>query len=390
MGDAFAQRRFNRKRLLRYTRWAVKLAFSFFFVSPFIYLVGAPDHYIYSLVGGGLSKSLFALPYGQSPCAVWTYAYAQIGPGAWLIDPFGGLQVLATGQVTLFYLLPTILAILLFLIPIFLLGNFFCGWICPLGTIIDSFDRAVVTFLRGVEAKRQERMRRSREKEAAKKSNSLKAPVCPACPVTRVLGNRFGSAAANGVLLTSLAGSAIFRFPVFCAVCPIGITTRGMFQLKAWTFLTGTMMPIILELFAIPIAAVLASLREKRYWCRKICPVGVTLNAAGSFSPFLKPRVQADHCVMKKCPKSCEDYHLDYCAACRLADAEKCERVCPQGINLLSEGSLARCTKCMECYIECDKGAITVEKVGKSEGLLVLKSFFKRKPKAAKTSGEIG
>jgi polyferredoxin len=153
-----------------------------------------------------------------------------------------------------------------------------------------------------------------------------------------------------------------------------------MFNLKAWTFLTRTMMPIILELWAIPLVAVLVSLREKRYWCRKICPVGATLNVAGSVSPLMKPTVIADHCIMKTCPKTCEDYHLDYCGTCRLIDAKKCERVCPQGINLLDSGSLAKCTKCMECYIECDKDAVAVNVRGKSEALTALKGFFKRKP----------
>jgi len=380
LGNGLSKKRFNRKRIIRYARWATKLAFLLFFVSPFIYLAGAPDHYVYSLFGGGLGKPLLALPYGQSPCSVWTYAYGQIGPGAWLLDPFGGLQTLATGQVDLLHLLPTVMALVLFLVPIFLLGNVFCGWVCPLGTIIDGFDRFVATFMRGIEAKREERLRRSKEKEAARKASTLTASACPACPVTRLLSNRFGGAAANGILLASLAGSAVLRFPVFCAVCPIGISTRGMFHLKAWTFLTGTMMPIILELFAIPLAAVLVSLREKRFWCRKICPVGATLNVAGSFSPLFKPKVQAESCIMKACPQTCEDYRLGYCGACRLEDAKKCERVCPQGINLLGNGSLARCTKCMECYIECDKNAIAVEAIGGSEGLAVLKKLFKRKP----------
>jgi polyferredoxin len=360
----------------------VKAAFLLFFVSPFIFLLGAPDHYVYSLLGGGLNQPLLGLPYGQSVCTIWTYAYAQVGPFAWLICPVGGLQTLVTGQVALEFLLPTVAALLLFLVPIFLLGNFFCGWICPLGSIIDGFDKAVARFLRGVEAKREERMRRSKEKEAAKKASALDAVACPACPFSRLVSNRFGGVAANGILLSSIAASAVLRFPVFCAVCPIGITTRGMFHLKAWTFISGTMMPIILELFAIPLVAVLASLREKRYWCRKICPVGATLNVAGSFSPLLKPKVQGDRCIMKECPKTCEDYHLDFCGACRKTDNKKCERVCPQGINLLENGSLAKCIKCMECYIECDKGAIAVETVGKSEALTALKGFFKRKPKA--------
>ena len=381
LGNGLSKKRFNRKRIIRYGRWATKLAFLLFFVSPFVYLAGAPNHYAYSLLGGGLGKPVIALPYGQSPCSLWTYAYGQIGPGAWLLDPFGGLQTLVTGQVDMLHLLPLVTALVLFLVPIFLLGNVFCGWICPLGTVIDGFDRLVANFLRGVEAKREERLRRAKEREAAKKASALSSSVCPACPVTRVLSNRFGGAAANGIIVASIAGSAVFRFPVFCAVCPIGISTRGMFHLKAWTFITGTMMPIILELFTIPLVAILVSLREKRFWCRKICPVGSTLNVAGSFSPLLKPKVQAEGCVMKTCPQNCEDYRLGYCSACRLEDAKKCERVCPQGINLLENGSLARCTKCMECFIECDKNAVSVKLVDDSEGLTALKNLFNRKPK---------
>jgi ferredoxin-type protein NapH len=179
-----------------------------------------------------------------------------------------------------------VIAVLLFLLPVLLLGNFFCSWICPVGSIIDAFDRFVATFMHGLDAKRQARLQRSKEKRAAQKA-SLPTAACPTCPITRIVNNRFGGAAANSILLASLVGSAVLQFPVFCAVCPIGITTRGMFHLKAWTFLTHTLMPIILELSIIPIVAVLLSLREKRYWCRKICPVGATLNFVGSASPSL-------------------------------------------------------------------------------------------------------
>ncbi len=372
--------KFNKKKLIRYFRWTTKVAFLLFFVFPIIYLVGAPDHYVYSAFLGGLNRPFLALPYGQSVCTIWTIAYGQIGPGAWLICPLGGLQTLVTGQVDAAHFLLTAVALLLFLVPIFLLGNFFCGWICPLGSIVDGFDGFIARFLRKVEVKREGRLRRSKDK-AAKTRNMSGAVACPSCPFSRLLSNRFGGAAANGIIVTSLAGSAIFKFPVFCTVCPIGITTRGMFNLKAWTYLTGTMMPIILELSAIPLIAVLASLREKRYWCRKICPVGATLNMAGSFSPLVKPKVSLDRCVMNECPKNCEDYKLDYCAACRLTDDKKCERVCPQGINLLEGDSLAKCTKCMECYIECDKGAVTIEVKGKSEAIASLKGFFSRRRK---------
>jgi ferredoxin-type protein NapH len=229
--------------------------------------------------------------------------------------------------------------------------------------------------------KREERFQRNKAKEEAKHSSV----ACPACPFTRLIGNKNG-AVANGVLVSALVGSAVFRFPVFCTICPIGITTTGMFHLKALTSVTGRMMPILVELWAIPAVAILASLREKRYWCRKICPVGASLNIAGSFSPLIRPTVKPEKCVMKECPKTCEDYHLDYCGACRQMDQKRCERVCPQGINLLDNGSLAKCTKCLECYVQCEHDAVDVKLFGVPDAVSSLKRFYKaklkRKPKA--------
>ena len=370
----------NRRKIIRYTRWSVKAAFLVFFVAPIVYFAVAPSLPVYTFFFGGLDKPLFMLPYGQSVCSIETYAYAQIGPGAWLICPIGGLQALLSGFVDATHFMLTILALLLFLLPIFLLGNVFCGWACPLGTVIDSFDRVISTFMHGVDAKREERLQYSKEKETVKKGSLLSAASCPACPFGGLLSTRFGGAVANTVIISSLVSSAVLRFPVFCALCPIGITTRGMFHLKAWTFITGKMMPFILELSVIPLLAILTSLRERRYWCRKICPVGATLNIAGSVSPFLKPKVRADRCIVKGCPETCEDYHLDYCGACRQLDKKNCEKVCPQGINLVDSGSLVRCTKCFECYIKCEEDAVEIEVVGKSDAYLSFKrSIFRRR-----------
>jgi ferredoxin-type protein NapH len=277
------------------------------------------------------------------------------------------MQTLLTGKVTSLLMLPTIVALLLFLVPIFVFGNVFCGWACPLGTLLDSFDQAIELFVPGLNLRREEFDKQNREK-----ARSQQPFLCPTCFLGKMVGNRYLSV-ANGVLFASLVGSAVFQFPVFCTICPIGITTKGMFHLKAWTRITGAMMPVILELWAIPAIAILASLKMKRYWCRKICPVGASLNIAGSFSPLIRPSVVTEKCVMKGCPKDCDDYHTGYCLACRVVDNKRCERICPQGINLLEKGSLARCTRCLECYIQCDYNAIKIEKVGEPEGITALR-----------------
>jgi len=354
--------------------------FLLIFVLPIIHLVGAPPLPVYSFFYGGLNQPFLTSPYGQSVCTVWILAWGYIGPGAWLVCPVGGLQAVLTRTappelLLLPSLLATLIAVLVFLIPIFVLGNVFCGWLCPLGTMIDSFDTFVERFMPKLNTKREERSQRNKEKRKAEHSF-----VCPTCPFGKLLANK-NATVANGVLVSALVGSAVFRFPVFCTICPIGISTRGMLHLKALTNVTGRMMPIIIELWAIPVVAILASLREKRYWCRKICPVGASLNLAGSLSPFFKPTVKADKCIMKECPKTCEDYHLDYCGACRQFDQKRCERVCPQGIDLLDKGSRAKCTKCLECYLQCEHDAIEIKLFGTPDAVLSLRRFFKAKLK---------
>jgi ferredoxin-type protein NapH len=366
------------RKIIRYIRWSVKVAFLLIFVLPIIHLVGAPPLPVYSFLNWELNKPLLTLPYGQSVCTVFIFAYGPLGPGAWLVCPVGGLQVLLTGRVEAMYLLPLMLAILIFLIPIFVLGNVFCSWACPLGTMIDSFDKGVERFMPKVNTKREERWQRNKEKRKAEHNF-----VCPTCPFGKLLANK-NATVANGVLVSALVGSAVFRIPIFCTICPIGISTRGMFHLKALTSVTGRMMPIIIELWAIPAVAILASLREKRYWCRKICPVGASLNIAASFNPFIKPTVKADRCIMKGCPKDCEDYRIDYCGACRQIDQKRCEKVCPQGINLIDKGSLAKCTKCLECYIQCERDAIDIKFFRTPDAVSTIRRFkakLKRQPK---------
>jgi ferredoxin-type protein NapH len=377
--NGLSEKKRTRRKTLRYFRWSVKAAFLLIFTLPITYFLVAPPLPVYSLVYGGLNQPpLLTLPYGESVCSLLLVSYDYVGPGAWIVCPVGGLQTLLTGKVTTQLLLPTLVALVLFLIPIFLLGNVFCGWVCPLGTIIDAFDKGVERFMPKVNIKREERTERNKKKKKAEPSF-----VCPTCPFGKLLANK-NATVANGFLVSALVGSAVLRFPVFCSICPIGISTKGMFHLKALTSVTGRMMPIIVELWAIPVIAILASLREKRYWCRKICPVGATLNLAGSFSPLIKPTVKTDKCIMKGCPETCEDYHLDYCGVCRQVDQNRCERVCPQGIDLLDKGSLAKCTKCLECYIQCDHDAIEIKLFGTPDAaswLRRLKAKLKRQPK---------
>jgi len=377
MSNLRANRRQWRKSI-RYLRWAIKAGFFLLFMVPAAYVPRGQLVSVSSFFFAKPANHISTFTYIQSPimvlstqapCSIWLSYYGNTNPGLWIMDPFGGLQVLLTGQVEHLILFSTVIAILFFVILIVLLGNVFCSWACPIGTMIDSFDKVIEKFFPKVEAKRNKRTLQRRQDKHEQHERHLGCPLCPLHKVNGVL--------ANGILASALVGSAVLKFPVFCAVCPIGIVSRGMIHLKTMMTITRTWFVWWLEMFSVPIVATLLSLREKRYWCKRLCPVGAFLGVVGSLNPFIKPRVKEERCVMKGCPEDCEDYHIDYCGWCRTMDDRKCEKVCPVDIDLLGHGSLAQCTKCLECYIACDYNAVKVDLLGKPE-VFRIGGFFRR------------
>jgi len=368
-----------RKKNIRYLRWGVKAVFLLLFTVPVAYLARSQQLSVSSFfsvkptgqISGFTSvEAFFMVPITQSPCSVWLSYYGSVNPGLWIMDPFGGLQVLLSGQVEPLLLVPTIIAILLFVILTVLLGNVFCSWVCPVGTIIDSFDKFVEKYFPKVEAKRN---KRSQQRKESKNEGHESHLGCPLCPLHKI--NGFLS---NGILASALVGSAVFKFPVFCAVCPIGIVSRGMIHFKSMMSITRMWMVWWLELFAVPVVVTLLSLREKRYWCKRLCPVGAFLGMVGALNPFIKPRVKEERCIMKGCPEDCKDSRLDICLFCRLMDDYQCEKVCPVDIDLANHGSLAKCTKCLECYIVCDYDAISIDFLGKPDIIQSGNSVYNR------------
>jgi ferredoxin-type protein NapH len=315
----------------------------------------------------------------QSPCSIWLQGWSNPTPGMWLVEPLGALQALVTSKVGI--PLETVAALAIVLVIIILVGSMFCSWACPVGTLVDSFDSFVGRFLPKIEAKRAAIIEKNLQ-EALRQAKTKKAnpAACISCPVARLVTKN--GVVATGILAGSVGVAALTGFNPFCLICPIGISTRGLFHLKATTYVTkaGTgqivINPFFLELLIFPVIALLVSLRERRFWCNKLCPVGAIINLTASLNPFIKPKMHLEKCIMNGCPSDCEDSHLGYCSACRKEDNYKCQRICPPQINLVGDGSLNRCTKCMECYIACDHGAIEIRAYAKPD-IFRVKGFLK-------------
>jgi ferredoxin len=184
----------------------------------------------------------------------------------------------------------------------------FCGYLCPLGTLIDLFD-----FLVG-----------------------KRIPWFKTQPVGRWSNMRFYLLAA--VLAGAVGGVLLSGF-----VAAIPVLTRGLLfsagnvQLglaKNWGMvppLTGAVW-LSLSLFAV---VFLLSLFGPRYWCRHVCPSGALLSLPSGLRRFQR---QVD----------------DRCIACG-----KCIEVCPFDAIQPDFGTrILNCTFCQTCGGSCPTEAI--------------------------------
>lgn len=213
-------------------------------------------------------------------------------------------------------------AVLMALFTLFL-GRFFCGWICPLGTLLDFVAKYI----------------------------PKKAPLW-------ILKSRL-----KYYLLFCLLSAALFNVNLAGILDPIAILVRaltfflyplfGYSVRSAWvglysvagegrdhvgfifSFLRDYVLPFRETFYPLAFmslllfAAVLFLERyERRNWCRNLCPLGTLLGLLGRFSIFR--RTPARLC----------------------ADCKDCRETCPTGFD---EEALQKedCILCMECRLKC-------------------------------------
>lgn len=213
------------------------------------------------------------------------------------ICPLGSLEVMLASRI---FLPRVVLVFLAFAGLTILLGRVFCGWICPVPLV-----RSVLT-------------KSGDEKDLEQKS----------------------SASGLAVLGAGLASSAVFGFPVFCLVCPVGLIFATLFAL---TRLLQFNEPTF-DLLVFPLI-IIVELVFLRKWCSRWCPIGALLGLFSRFNRRLVPTVDRSLCL--------EDTQNTKCRICRTA--------CSLDIDLKDgsgTGELSDCTKCRECAASCPVQAI--------------------------------
>ncbi len=240
-------------------------------------------------------------------------------------DPLVLATYLLAAKTVTWLLLPAVLV----LIFTMLLGRFFCGWLCPLGTILD-----LVT-----------------------------ARINKTAPLRLLKGN------LKYWLLFPLLFSALFNANLAGLFDPIAILVRALTfffypifgnavrQWWVWLYrimgdsrdylepgyallrdhllpFRETFYPLAFLSALLFLAIIFLERYETRNWCRNLCPLGTLLGIAGKLSPF------------RRLPsRLCDD--------CRA-----CATICPASFDreILQT---SECIRCMACRPGCDRKRVT-------------------------------
>lgn len=207
-------------------------------------------------------------------------------------------------------------------------GKAFCSWVCPVAPLSD--------LLRGKKAREKDECERTQaaHRVLERWSDTNAAQAEKHKPFRSRVDGR------HVVLAGSLASAAMCGFPVFCLVCPIGLTFASAIALYR---LIGFNEPAI-EVLVFPALLVL-ELTVFRKWCHRFCPVGALLSLLSRGNRTFKPHVDASMCAR---------HAGSSCAACAQA--------CPEHIDPcadLGDRSLAECTRCGACVNTCPAKALS-------------------------------
>ncbi len=268
-----------------------------------------------------------------------------------LLCPLGALSSMLASKTALprevFSLLAALVLILLF-------GRAFCAWVCPV---------PLVARLRGL-------FRRGGGKKpvpaAEARATGGAADACAACGTdgaaegsTPTADGAAGCGVGDGapqrahrrgrrdgrhlVLGGALLSAAVFGFPVFCLVCPIGLTFAAVLMLVA-LFTEGAVSWTIVVVLALLLVEVVFF----RKWCARICPLGALMGLVAKANRTFRPSIDGKACL--------ETVHGAACGRCAAA--------CEQRIDLRdlahSKAPLAECTRCRSCVAACPAHAVGI------------------------------
>lgn len=261
------------------------------------------------------------------------------------ICPLGALEALLASKTVI----PrAAIGLAVTLVIILLAGRAFCAWVCPVPLVERLLGR-----------KRTKSETHCAKAEKCKRCPSASKEPSPSLEHGRAAEEDHGDQLAKRprpsrfwVLGGVLGSTTLFGFPVFCAICPIGLTFASVIAI--WRLLAFNESVLTALVFPLLLAAELILARN---WCHRFCPLSALMSLIARTNRTFVPRVDA-----KRCLRSTG------------ATCGKCASACPEGIDLhkpAKEARLHDCTKCRACVDACPAKAISFpilkSKAGKQE-----------------------
>lgn len=247
-----------------------------------------------------------------------------------LICPIGALGTMLASKM----LVPrAVISIVLAVAAILLLGRAFCGWLCPV---------PVWSKLRGIFKKGGGE---TAPLSAAEK-RSLKTSCVGSCASC---ADRKPADSRHIILGGTLLSAAIFGFPVFCLVCPVGLSFALVFLLIA-LFGGGD---VTWSVLIIPVLIAVEVIFFRK-WCSHLCPISSFMSLIGRANRTFKPAIDDEKCL--------ETAHGATCGRC----AEVCEvAINPRHPELGT--TFNECTRCRACADVCPGHAISFPLIAPKE-----------------------
>ncbi|MEA5020625.1 MAG: 4Fe-4S binding protein [Gordonibacter sp.] len=253
-----------------------------------------------------------------------------------LLCPLGGIEALLASKAFVPVTLISLAVVAAFAL---LFGRAWCAWGCPAPTIRKFFKRNLTTTVDTVSATSIS----ANEQPPCTLPNKQQA-CSPAGEAKRFVASLryLGRDKRTWILGVVLVATLIAGIPLFCLVCPIGLTFGTVGSL--WHLIVDKQITLSVVVFP---AALLIELVVYRKWCMNLCPIAGLLNIFGQFALLFRPRVDTSTCMRASKGKPCN----------------VCTAVCTEHIDLHAKDTalqLGECTRCGECVKHCPTGSVRI------------------------------